>query len=82
MTEQSPKLDGVEATFRHVDDIDWTVVQQQRNADGTVSVVREKWPIIRPGFLSAYVHYEPLWRLFSPCRGQGVRGPRLHALGD
>jgi len=24
MTEQSPKIDGVEATFRHVDDIEWT----------------------------------------------------------
>jgi hypothetical protein len=60
MTEvQSPKIDGVEATFRHVDDIEWTVVQKQRNADGSVSVVREKWPIIRPDILSAYVHYEP-----------------------
>ena len=43
----------------HLDDIDWTEVQRQRNADGTVSVVREKWPIIRNGFLSAHVHYEP-----------------------
>ena len=46
------------AAFRHVDEIDWTPVQRQRNADGSVSVVREKWPIIRPGALSAYVHYE------------------------
>lgn len=46
-------------TCRHLDDIDWTEVQRQRNADGTVSVIREKWPIIRPGFLSAHVHYEP-----------------------
>lgn len=44
--------------FWHLDDIDWTPVQRQRNADGTESVVREKWPIIRPGFLSAHVHYE------------------------
>ncbi len=43
----------------HVDDIAWTPVQRQRNADGTESVIRERWPIIRPGFLSAYVHYEP-----------------------
>ena len=43
----------------HLDDIDWTPVQRQRNADGSESVVREKWPIIRPGFLSAHVHYEP-----------------------
>ncbi len=59
MTDTSPKLDGVCATFRHMDDIEWTVVQQQRGADGSVSSVREKWPIIRPDFLSAYVHYEP-----------------------
>src|SRR5258706_11239908 len=59
MSDTSPKVDGVEATFWHVDDIDWTEVQRQRNVDGTISVVREKWPIIRPGFLSAYVHYEP-----------------------
>src|SRR5690242_5065016 len=59
MTHTSPKIDGVEATFSHVDDIEWTEVQRQRNADGSVCVVREKWPIIRPGFLSAYVHYEP-----------------------
>jgi hypothetical protein len=59
MSTPSPRIDGVEATFRHIDEIDWTEVQRQRNADGTVSVVREKWPIIRPGFLSAYVHYEP-----------------------
>ena len=59
MTVQTPKAEGVEATFHHMDDIGWTVVQRQRNADGTVSAVREKWPIIRPDFLSAYVHYEP-----------------------
>ncbi|MBU3702198.1 MAG: hypothetical protein FGM58_09165 [Acidimicrobiia bacterium] len=46
-------------TIWQLDDVDWTPVQRQRNADGTVSVVREKWPIIRPGFLSAHVHYEP-----------------------
>ena len=46
-------------TFRNVDDIDWTPVQRQRNADGSESVIRERWPIIRPGFLSAWVHYEP-----------------------
>lgn len=47
------------AVIWHIDDIDWTEVQRQQNADGSVSVVREKWPIIRPEFLSAYVHYEP-----------------------
>lgn len=52
MTESAP-------VYWHLDDIDWTPVQRQRNADGSESVVREKWPIIRPGFLSAHVHYEP-----------------------
>ena len=57
---QSESSDSdAEAIFWHVDDIDWTEVQRQQNADGSVSVVREKWPIIRPGFLSAHVHYEP-----------------------
>ena len=59
MSNASPRIDGVDATFWHVDDIAWTPVQAQRNADGTVAVVREKWPIMRPDFLSAYVHYEP-----------------------
>lgn len=45
--------------FWTIDDIGWTEVQRQQNADGSISVVREKWPIIRPDFLSAYVHYEP-----------------------
>jgi len=48
-----------EPMFHHVDDIAWTPVQRQRNADGSESVIRERWPIIRPGFLSAYVVYEP-----------------------
>jgi hypothetical protein len=53
------QVDRVEPTFRHVDDIEWTEVQRQRNADDSVSVIRERWPIIRPDFLSAYVCYEP-----------------------
>ena len=48
-----------EPTFIDVDDIEWTPVQRQRNADGSESVVRERWPIMRPDFLSAYVVYEP-----------------------
>lgn len=47
-----------EVTYRPVDEITWTPVQRQRNADGSESVIRERWPVIRPGFLSAYVHYE------------------------
>ena len=58
-TESSPESSPEEVVFWHVNDIDWTEVQRQQNADGSVSVVREKWPIIRPGFLSAHVHYEP-----------------------
>ena len=48
-----------EAIYTQLDDIGWTPVQRQRNADGSESVVRERWPIMRPDFLSAYVHYEP-----------------------
>jgi quercetin dioxygenase-like cupin family protein len=57
--DTTPRITEVDAVFWHVNDIDWTEVQRQQNADGSVSVVREKWPIIRPGFLSAHVHYEP-----------------------
>ena len=32
------KVEGIEATFWHVDDVEWTEVQRQRNADGSVSV--------------------------------------------
>jgi quercetin dioxygenase-like cupin family protein len=59
MSDTSSPVERREATYRHVDDIEWTPVQRQRNADGSESVVREKWPIIRADFLSAYVHYEP-----------------------
>ena len=57
--DSSPPTSSGAAVFWHLDDIDWTEVQRQQNADGSVSVVREKWPIIRPDFLSAHVHYEP-----------------------
>ena len=56
---REPSGVGDGPVFWHLDDIGWTEVQRQRNADGSVSVVREKWPIIRPEFLSAHVHYEP-----------------------
>jgi quercetin dioxygenase-like cupin family protein len=55
----NPNVWPTEAVFTLVDDIGWTPVQRQRNADGSESVVRERWPIMRPDFLSAYVHYEP-----------------------
>lgn len=57
--DSSPPTSSGAAVFWHLDDIDWTEVQRQQNPDGSVSVVREKWPIIRPDFLSAHVHYEP-----------------------
>ena len=57
-SSSSESLGGATPIVWHVDDIGWTEVQRQQNADGSVSVVREKWPIIRPDFLSAHVHYE------------------------
>jgi quercetin dioxygenase-like cupin family protein len=59
MSEPTAEVAGAEAIFADVHDIEWTPVQRQRNADGSESVVRERWPIMRPDFLSAYVHYEP-----------------------
>ena len=48
-----------EETFTAIDDLAWTEVKRQRNADGTVAAVREKWPIARPDFMSAYIEYDP-----------------------
>ena len=59
MSAPFPNVTPTEPTYIHVDDIEWTPVQRQRNADGTESVVRERWPIMRTDFLSAYVRYEP-----------------------
>lgn len=59
MTITSPQGAPTSTVVSHIDDIAWTEVQRQLNGDGTVSAIREKWPIIRPGFLSAHVHYEP-----------------------
>ena len=42
-----------------MDDIEWTEVKRQQNADGSISVVREKWPIAEPDFMSAYIEYSP-----------------------
>lgn len=58
-----PKVPGLEATFRHLDDDDvpWQQVKAQRNADGTVAYVREKWLSLSddPPYLSLYAHYDP-----------------------
>jgi hypothetical protein len=53
MAEQSRKIDGVDSTVRHPVAVEWLLVPQQRNVDGSVSVIREKWPIVRPDFISA-----------------------------
>lgn len=59
----TPRVDGIEATFRHLDDLDlpWQAVKQQRNADGTVASVWEKWLSFsaEPPYLSLYASYDP-----------------------
>ena len=59
----SPKVDGLEPTFRHLDDPDvpWQVVKRQRNADGSVAEVSEKWLAFSadPPYLSLYARYDP-----------------------
>jgi len=59
----APKVPGLEPTFRHLDDADvpWQAVKRQRNADGSVSEVREKWLAFSadPQYLSLYARYDP-----------------------
>ena len=59
----SPKVDGLEPTFRHLDDPDvpWQAVKAQRNADGTVAHVWEKWLAFSPDpqYLTIYARYDP-----------------------
>ena len=55
----TPKVEGLAETLTHLDDLEWTEVKRQQNADGSVSVVREKWPIATPEFMSAYIEYGP-----------------------
>jgi hypothetical protein len=55
----SPKVDGLQSLMTHVSDYEWTDVKHQQNTDGSVSVVREKWPILQPDFMSAYIEYSP-----------------------
>ena len=45
MSERSPRVEGAEPVFRHLDDPDvpWQAVKAQRNRDGTDAFVREKW---------------------------------------
>ncbi len=58
-----PRRPGVEPTFRHLDDGDvpWQAVKRQRQADGTIAEVREKWLAFSadPQYLSLYARYDP-----------------------
>jgi hypothetical protein len=59
----SPKREGVEPTFRHLDDPDvpWQAIKAQRNADGSVGHVWEKWLAFSPDpqYLTLYARYDP-----------------------
>src|SRR6478752_4349210 len=59
----SPKVEGREPIFRHLDDPDmaWQQVKRQRNADGSESSVWEKWFSFSPDpqYLSLYAKYDP-----------------------
>lgn len=64
MTEpDNPRIDGLEPIFRDFDDPDvpWQNVRAQRNADGSVAHVREKWFAFsnEPPYLSLYAEYDP-----------------------
>ena len=57
------RVEGLEPTFRHLDDPDvpWQAVKAQRNADGTVAHVWEKWLAFSPDpqYLTIYARYDP-----------------------
>ena len=59
----SPKVDGLEPTFRHLDDpeVPWQPVKAQRNADGSVARVREERLAFSPDpqYLTIYARYDP-----------------------
>lgn len=59
----NPKVEGLEPIVRHLDDPDvpWQAVKEQRNADGTIAQVREKWLAFSPDpqYLSIYARYDP-----------------------
>lgn len=59
----NPVIEGLEPTFRHLDDADvvWQQCRRQRNADGTESSVWEKWLAFSPDppYLSLYAKYDP-----------------------
>src|ERR1700735_370597 len=59
----SPKIEGLEPTFRHLDDaeVPWQAIKAQRNADGSVAQVWEKWLAFSPDpqYLTIYARYDP-----------------------
>ena len=59
----SPRVEGLEPTFRHLDDpeVPWQAVKAQRNADGSVAQVWEKWLAFSPDpqYLTIYARYDP-----------------------
>src|ERR1700733_377850 len=59
----SPRVAGLEPTFRHLDDpeVPWQAVKAQRNADGSVAHVWEKWLAFSPDprYLTIYARYDP-----------------------
>jgi hypothetical protein len=59
----SPKRAGLGPTFRHLDDPDipWQAIKAQRNPDGSVSHVWEKWLAFSPDpqYLTLYAKYDP-----------------------
>lgn len=65
MTGAPPHPEGAdrEPVFRHLDDPDvtWQQVKRQRNADGSISSVWEKWLSFSadPPYLSLYARYDP-----------------------
>lgn len=63
MTADSPRVEGLEAVFRHLDDPDvpWQQVRAIRRADGTVASVWEKWLAFSPDplYLSLYAKWDP-----------------------
>lgn len=59
----TPRVPGLEArrTSRHEDDVPWVPVKAQRNADGTVAHVWEKWVACStdPLYLALFARWDP-----------------------
>jgi hypothetical protein len=59
----SPKVPGLEPTFRHLDDADqkWQEVRSIQRADGTKASIWEKWFAFSPDpqYLSLYAKWDP-----------------------